>query len=109
MPELVAQFDQCPNCGGIRRYAETLAEELKQKGFARPDFMYFLQIHQGVVMDKAKEKSVPFGSVLPVLVAFTDACMDCGTVYAVRLERGEVRKSLNLGSIPPPDRGMSRN
>ena len=100
--QLIAEFSQCPNCGSNRRYADSLAGELKRDGFASPDFHYYLLINQGVVRDPTiLESAIPFGTTFPVIIVKSDVCMDCGTFYAVRLERDNAKKTLTLGNPPP--------
>lgn len=98
--KLVAQFDQCPNCSSTKRFAESVCNELRERGLTSPDFRYYYQATSGVVLDKSKEKSIPIGSELPVIIIYTDICMDCGTIYAVRLQRDTVKKHI-VQPMPP--------
>lgn len=108
--KLVNQFDQCPVCGSTNRFYESLAKEVKDRGLTSPDFTAYFNVAQLVVMDRTKDKSIPIGSELPVGIAFVDICQDCGTIYAVRLQRDTVKKHLAIPNIPmpPPNRNLLR-
>jgi hypothetical protein len=41
------------------------------------------------------------GSKVPVILALLDVCLDCGAVYAVRLERSEVPLTAVVVQSPP--------
>ena len=97
------EFKDCPNCGSNRRLCESLVKELKEKGFADPNFVYHLTVHRGIVIDKRHEKEIPFGTELDEVNVTTDVCMDCGTIYATLIGTNKVRKTLNIGGkLPPP-------
>lgn len=87
------EFNQCPNCGSSRRFCEKLGEELKERRMARPDWTFNYDVKTGIVMDKVIQAKVLTGTSLPGFLIHADICMDCGTIYAVRLARleGEVR------------------
>jgi len=42
----------------------------------------------GIIVDPNKVPTMLVGAKAPMLLAVLDVCLDCGTVYAVRLERG---------------------
>lgn len=88
--QIVAEFDKCPNCGSTRRFAGEVAEEQKEKGAVGEGLKFGLQQVGGPIMDPRKISQTLVGAKVPVVTALLDVCMDCGTIYAVRLERGEV-------------------
>lgn len=93
MENINQQFSQCPNCGSERRFLESLANELKDRGYARKEWKFGLDFRQGIVVDPTKEEAIPIGTKVPGYQIVTDICMDCGTVYAVEIKSGEVTKS----------------
>jgi len=100
-----ATFDQCPNCGSDQRFCEQLGQELKDRGLARPDWTFNYDVRNGVVMDgKYTQIHILSGATLPGFTIATDICMDCGTLYAVRLNRleGEMKPMPRQGPIMPP-------
>ena len=107
--KLVANFDQCPVCGSTKRFGESLANEIRERGLASEDFRFYVTIHQGAVVDKSKERSIPIGSEFPVLIACTDICLDCGTLYAVQLQRDTVKKTLVVPPRPMGPNNLRRN
>lgn len=100
--EINKQFNQCPNCGSSNRLLESLAEELKDKGYARKHWKLGLDFRQGAVVDQSKEATIPIGGKVPSYQITTDVCVDCGTVYAVDIKTGEVTKSLAPPKIIKP-------
>ena len=115
MPEeIVVQFDKCPACGSKRRFVEGLADEVKDKGWMRPDLNFFANIINGIVRENTAqmEQKIPIGSKVPSYVICLDACVDCGCIYAVKLSRGEAQKTVPLGpnmKIPPGALHIKRN
>ncbi len=103
------EFKKCPNCSSELRFAEQLAGELKSKGWAMPDFTFCLQIVRTPIIDKRVQAKIPIGSSVPGMHIHTDICMECGTVYAVRIMREDVKKTIapNTPHISLP--GDSRN
>ena len=96
-PELIAEFD-CPACGSKERFCESLAEEVKEKGWMQPDLNFYAQIWQGAVSDKAWAHKIPIGSKVPAYFIYVDVCLKCGCIYAAKLERGTGVKVAE----PPP-------
>jgi len=98
------EFTQCPNCGSDQRFCEQLAQELKDRGLARPSWTFNFDVRNGVVMDSQyTQTKILTGADLPGFLIHTDICMDCGTIYAVRLARleGKMRPAPKMGPIPP--------
>jgi hypothetical protein len=100
MIKLVNQFDQCPNCGSTTKFCASLAKEMVDRKLAKDDFTMYLGVYRAPVIDQRTEPKIPIGSEVPVLIAFTDICQDCGTIYAVRLERDTVKKTLPIPTMP---------
>lgn len=103
-PELVAEFS-CPVCGSKERFCESMANEVKLKGWMRQECNFYAQIWQGPVYEKAMAHMIPIGSKVPAYYVYLDVCMGfpdkpCGCVYAVKLERGAGIKTGELGTQP---------
>ena len=102
------QFDKCPCCGSEDRFLEQLGNELKERGLARDEWNFHMDVKQGVVIDPAKEAAIPIGSEMPSYGFQTDICMDCGCLYAVDITRSDVKKSIAPPQIIPPNRVQRR-
>lgn len=133
MPEeIVAQFDKCPVCklreelakilgkpelaigDGAGRFVEELSNEVKSKGWMRPELNFYAQMLRGIVRDGSPEieAKIPIGSTIPTYNICFDVCADCGCLYAVKLVRGEAKKTLPPTSqmqIPPGSLNIKRN
>ncbi len=99
-------FTKCPCCGSDSRFFEQLGNELKERGIARDEWGFHLQMGEGVVADNVKEPAVPIGSEFPTYGFITEVCMDCGCVYAIDLRRGNIKKPAPVAA--PPNRAMRR-
>lgn len=100
-------FTKCPCCGSEDRFLEQLGKELRERGLAREEWNFHLEVKEGVVLDKTKEAAIPIGSEVPGYGLMTDICMDCGCIYAVDLTRNDVKKA--IAPVPPmPDRAQRR-
>ena len=101
------EFDQCPNCGSKRQFMAALTKELKELGYARKEWNFYFDSRVGPVVDKAMEGKIPLGSMVPSYLVYTDICMDCGTIYAVKLVSEPMVKALpkpklfKPGDLPP--------
>ena len=109
------QFDKCPVCGSEKRWFSDIVQEEKDKGRMRPNFLLcFIQSPNAPVIDRKLADNFPIGSKVPTATAFADVCSDCGCVYAILLDRGEVVKQAvqakpgqpidlaNFLNVPPP-------
>lgn len=99
--------NECPNCKSDRRFCEQLGNELKERGLARPDWVFSYDVRTGVVVDGAyTQTKILAGATLPGFAIRVDICMDCGTIYVVHMRRleGEV-KPANTGFIKPGQQG----
>jgi len=101
-------FTKCPCCGSENRFLEQLGDELKERGLAREDWAFHLDVREGVVVDQAKEAAIPIGSEVPGYGFITDICMDCGCIYAIQIERRDIKKSLRPSPIVSPNRAQRR-
>ncbi|KKM02249.1 hypothetical protein LCGC14_1786370 [marine sediment metagenome] len=82
-------FNECPVCKSKDRFFEQLGKELRDRKIARPEWTFCYEAKNGVVSDPTKVASLLVGSKLPAFVIKTDVCMECGTMYAIHLSRGE--------------------
>jgi len=101
-------FTSCPCCGSEERFFEQLANELKERGIARPDWSFHLDLKRGVVLDPAKEASIPIGSELPGFEFATDICIKCGCIYATELLRVDAKITLAQAPRLPLNRADRR-
>lgn len=134
-PEIIKRFDQCPVCklrnelaealerpelsigDGKSFYVESLADEVKAKGYMRPEMEFHAQIIPmgvpiGIVRDPSPlyDSRIPIGGSAPTYRLFLDACMDCGCIVTRKLERGEAVKSKKIDLMLPGDNpgGLNR-
>lgn len=91
------KFPICPACGSKERFFESLSQELKDKGFARPEWDMCLDLKQGAVVDPMKQERIPIGSEVPGYFFKTDICLNCGLIYAIQLKSEPVKKTLLHG------------
>ena len=84
-------FTNCPNCGSDQRFCEQLGKEVSDRGLARPGWTFGYDSRSGVAQDLGKQTLILVGSTLPGYHITTDVCMECGTLYATRMQRGEGR------------------
>jgi len=92
---------------GEDRFLEQLGDELKERGLARAEWHFHLDVKQGVVLDQQKAATIPIGSEVPGYGLMTDICMDCGCIYAVDLTRNDAKAS--IAPVPPmPNRAQRR-
>lgn len=99
-------FIICPVCGSPDRFLEQLGDELKERGLARPEWIFHLDVRQGPVIDPAKQQAIPIGSEVPAYGLMTDICMNCGVVYAVDVTRMDAKQE--LGPMPPVKLGRGK-
>jgi hypothetical protein len=87
-----ATFTKCPACGSESRLVGEIAEEMKKEGLARQDWKAFIDIKQGVVIDKNRSVLMPIGKTIDAgYVISTDVCIDCGCFFAVEIMRVPAR------------------
>ena len=94
-------FNKCPVCGSTERFFEGIINELHTSGMLDTKVGHFdFQIQQGVAVPPQKLALLPIGAELPAFNRVMDNCSDCGSMYCVRLDKGKVKKSLNLAPQP---------
>jgi len=96
-PQLVQKIDKCPVCGSTERYAESMANEVKDRGLMDLQFEFYYESVMKVIEQPDKAARIPIGSMQPIMFIHEDICLGwpnkpCGNRYAVKLERGEVMK-----------------
>jgi len=110
--QIIAEFDKCPHCGSTRKFAEEVADEQREKGLMGKGLKVGIFQMAGPVADPSKISQMLVGTKVPIISALLDVCMDCGTLYAVRLERGEASLSAIMaqprGQPPFMPPGMAR-
>ena len=90
-PRLVVE-NKCPVCGSTDRLCGPLAQEMKDKGWMRPEFNYYPQIWQAAVYDQTSLHKIPIGSTVPAYHVYVGICMGypnkpCGCIYAVKIQK----------------------
>jgi len=98
---IIAEFDKCPACGSTRRWADEVAKEQIEKGVMDAGLKYGIYQVGGPILDPRRTNKMLVGSKVPVILALLDVCLDCGALYAVRLERGEVPLRAVVAQPPP--------
>lgn len=99
--QIIAEFDKCPNCGSTSRLAGSVAEEQTEKGLMDKGLKYGIYEVGGPVLDPRKVNQMLVGTKVPTVTALLDVCLGCGTIYAVRLQRGEVSLKAMVAQPPP--------
>ena len=101
-------FTKCPCCGSEDRFLEQLGNELKDRGLAREEWNFHMDVKEGIVLDQKKVAAIPIGSEVPGYGFMTDICMDCGCIYAVDITRTDAKAS--IAPMPPmlPNRAQRR-
>lgn len=99
-------FTKCPCCGGENRFFEQMADEMKERGLARPEWHFRYDMRDGIVVDPQKVASIPIGSEVPQYGFATDICIDCGCIYAIDIVRTNSKKPAPLAV--PPNRAQRR-
>lgn len=94
-------FDQCPNCGSKRRVANEVIQEQKDLGRAGENTKAWLFQHQSMIADMSRTHLQ-----MPVVMSYYDVCVDCGTTYCIRVEKGMVTPKTKM---PPAGTGFGRN
>ena len=108
-PNFEAKFGTCPNCGSKERFLEQLGEEAKAKGFARPEWRMMYENRSGAAIDQAKANSIPIGSSVPGFDIEVDICMNCGTMYAIKLKRLTIAVKAPSPQPIVPNRAIRRH
>ncbi len=100
-PRIVAEFVKCPVCGSTKRFADSVAAEERAKGLMGDDVPAGVWEFAGPIFDPRRVDKMLVGSMVPGIRVVTDVCLDCGTMYAVRLIREEFPLQLMKLERPP--------
>lgn len=106
MEKTELKFEKCPACGSKERFFEGLCQQVKDSGFASEGFEFYLNSLNGVVLDQSREKSIPVGAEVPGFEVYTDICLGCGTIYAVKLLSGGAEKRVAPTKLALPGRDI---
>lgn len=102
-------FDKCPGCGSTERYYETILKKLQDRGLIDKAIMCFnFQVQEGIPLPQEKIAVLPFGAEIPIFKTIWDICSNCGMMYAVLLEEGATKKTLDIAQRPPLNREERR-
>ena len=94
-------FSSCPNCGSTRRIAETVTKEEISKGKIKEGSRTAMFVMKSVVHDPDKATKLLAPQKVIVLLAVADICADCGTMYAINVEKGEGVLDIERPQQPP--------
>src|SRR4030042_2065597 len=84
--EFKKEFKSCPVCKSKNKFCAELGKEIKKRGLTTKGWAFCYESRSGITMDKAAP--VPLvGTTLPGFIIIVDICMDCGCVYASKIER----------------------
>jgi len=101
-PEIVAEFQRCHACGSTNGFATTVANQEREKGLIRDSLECALDQMGGLIIDRVKTKEDNADRPVPCIRALVDVCLNCGNIYAVRLEQyyaradGKISFKINL-------------
>ena len=124
-PEVIAQFKECPLCklrnelveilgkpelslgDGSHGFVAELANEVKMRGWMKPEMNFWAQVFFGTVQDMNPEMGakIPIGAALPGFKICVEVCSDCGMVFGGKLIRGEAIKPSQVVVPGPPAKG----
>jgi len=102
----IKEFTQSQNCGSTERFCRNMAKELRERGLAREEWNFYFDDRMGAAIDPSKAPMLIIGTSIPGYHICTDICEDCGTIYAVKLERVPAKTTPGPSQGPP---GMPRN
>jgi len=104
-PEVVAEFHRCPACGSNQGFATSMANQEREKGLIRDSLECALDQMGGLIIDRVKSNEETANVPVPGIRALVDVCLNCGNVYAVRLEQyyapanGKIRQRIDLDEV----------
>ncbi len=81
---------------------------MKDRKLTGENWSFHLDVREGVVVDQQKAEAIPIGSEIPAYGIVTDACVDCGCLYAIDLSRRNVKKTIPTAPALPPNRAQRR-
>lgn len=107
MPEEIRfplSFGSCPNCGSTRRVAEMVTNEEIEKGKISSTAKTSMFNMKSLICDPDRMSKLFVPQKAIVLLAAADICVDCGTLYATSVEKGEgvldVERPQPIGPMP---------
>ena len=101
------KFDTCPSCGSQARIAETETNEEIEKGNLPEKARTAVMVAQVRIFDPSDKTILLVRREIPIIFAFIDICVDCGTLYAVEVQKGTgiVEPQITKGP-QSPDQGF---
>ena len=90
----VREFTKCPACGGENKMFEQMGKEIIERGLSKEDMKFYYDMKSNALANQDILNKLPIGSEIPAFAIATDICLDCGCIYAVRLERTNAKKGL---------------
>ena len=104
MTDFPVQFDKCPVCGSERRLVEEETAKEIEAGRLSPGSRIPSLMGQSVMYNPMNISRVLAKRLVPCLIGIYDACADCGTLYCIRMEKGEATIEAEGQKPPPPFR-----
>ena len=105
---VVKDFEKCPACGSGDQFFGAIVKQLKEEGKVNPDWNFYLDMKQGVVMEPQQAQLLPIGAEMPGYYFATDICANCGNIYVVKLARASVKKAMAAAPLILPNRADRR-
>ena len=112
-------FTKCPVCelkawlmemlevggekpSGTNFFFDQLSQEAVKRGLAKEGWKLVMELKEGAAIDPNRAVILPIGAKVPAYGVMTDVCMDCGTVFALKLQKGQ--SLVQMGKTPkiPP-------
>ncbi len=97
----VREFSKCPVCGSEKRMFEQMGQEIKERGLTTEEMKFYDEMKAAPLANQDIIAKLPIGSEIPAFGVATDICLDCGCIYAVRLERTNAKKGLTPIQMMP--------
>lgn len=72
-------------------FFDSLMNEMKMRGLARPELKFGLDGKPGMVIDTERTALIPIGAEVPGFDYMTDICTECGCVYATYIKRTTIK------------------
>ena len=96
------KFDCCPVCGSQSRVIEMEAKGEIEKGNLSEEVKIPVLITQTKIFDPSDKKLLLAKRQIPVIMGFFDVCANCGTLYAVELQKGigVIEPHITKGTLP---------
>lgn len=95
------EFIKCPQCSSEAKMFEQMGQELKERGLSKDEVKFYYDMRNGALANQEMLAKLPIGGEIPAFGVATDICLDCGCIYAVRLERQNAKKGLAPVQLVP--------